>query len=120
MPYRLSAFGVLPPLWSSAAMKPLADLTFSYCCWFMAVLRSGCILRARRPAELSLAVALPAFVQRRRHAAAREDFAHVQQRARVEHIAVVGAVQHTFRVIELDADPGARDRLQGRADMLQQ
>ena len=53
MPYRLSAFGVLPPLWSSAAMKPLADLTFSYCCGFMAIPVLACesekfILRARR------------------------------------------------------------------------
>lgn len=42
--------------------------------------------RCSRPAELSLAVALPAFVQRRRHAAACEDLAHVHQRAHVEQL----------------------------------
>ena len=28
MPYSFKALGVLPPLWSSAAMKPLPSLTF--------------------------------------------------------------------------------------------
>jgi hypothetical protein len=31
IPYKASAFGVLPPLWSSAAMKPGCDLIFCSC-----------------------------------------------------------------------------------------
>lgn len=34
MPYRRSALGVEPPLWSSAAMNPLPDVIRSACCWF--------------------------------------------------------------------------------------
>src|ERR1700745_2037454 len=34
MPYRRSAFGVEPPLWSSAAMNPLPDVIRSACFWF--------------------------------------------------------------------------------------
>jgi hypothetical protein len=30
--------GVLPPLWSSAAMKPLPERNFSAISWFMGVL----------------------------------------------------------------------------------
>ena len=53
MPYRLNAFGVLPPLWSSAAMKPLADLTFFVLLRIHSGLHRGVrnpshILRARR------------------------------------------------------------------------
>src|SRR5665648_710762 len=35
MPYSFSAFGVLPPLWSRAAMKPSAFFTLLNCCSFM-------------------------------------------------------------------------------------
>src|SRR5690554_5294713 len=35
MPYNFSAFGVLPPLWSSAAMKPSPRRIFSNCSRFM-------------------------------------------------------------------------------------
>src|SRR5687768_10804420 len=52
MPYRLSAFGVLPPLWSSAAMKPLADLTISYCCGFMAIAVRCARWSVRKPGTL--------------------------------------------------------------------
>src|ERR1700758_2094211 len=33
MPYRRSALGVEPPLWSSAAINPLPDVIRSACCW---------------------------------------------------------------------------------------
>src|ERR1700752_699409 len=40
MPYRRSALGVEPPLWSSAAMNPLPDVIRSACCWLgMGLLR---------------------------------------------------------------------------------
>ncbi len=41
MPYSFSAFGVLPPLWSSAAMNPEPFLAFSNCSVFMSALSSS-------------------------------------------------------------------------------
>src|SRR5438270_11590358 len=35
MPYFFRELGVLPPLWSSAAMNPRPSLIFSSCSWFM-------------------------------------------------------------------------------------
>ena len=43
MPYRLSALGVLPPLWSSAATKPAPLPIFSNCAAFItpSIMRVG-------------------------------------------------------------------------------
>jgi hypothetical protein len=41
IPYCARAFGVLPPLWSSAAMKPVPNLTLWSCCSSMGGLTSS-------------------------------------------------------------------------------
>ena len=41
MPYSLRALGVLPPLWSKAAMKPYPDFTFWNCSSFTSCLQSN-------------------------------------------------------------------------------
>jgi hypothetical protein len=41
-PYWASAFGVLPPLWSRAAMKPSPFRILPYCSWFtLSILLKG-------------------------------------------------------------------------------
>src|SRR5665648_46533 len=48
MPYSFSAFGVLPPLWSRAAMKPSAFFTLLNCCSFMGSTLSSSVARHSR------------------------------------------------------------------------
>src|SRR5690606_28187593 len=52
-PYNFSAFGVLPPLWSRAAMKPSPERIFSNCSWFW----PPCWSVALRPGRARIAAA---------------------------------------------------------------
>src|ERR1700682_3009950 len=64
MPYSFSAFGVLPPLWSSAAMNPAPLLAFVYwsSCMFIS-LPAALSWHCLGPSHMSLEA------QRRRHLA---------------------------------------------------